>query len=80
MAVDTEGKTTVPDTYPELDYIRLYITPLNPTLLSSILPPAALPLTRNISFHSVQTFPEKNFGFIDLPITEAQNIKILRDH
>jgi hypothetical protein len=61
----------------ELDskYTRLHITPLNPTLLPSILPPAVLAASRNISYHSLQTFPEKEFGFVDLPSMEAQKIK-----
>jgi len=61
----------------ELDskYTRLHITPLNPTLLPSILPPAVLTAARNISYHSLQTFPEKEFGFVDLPSMEAQKIK-----
>src|SRR5271170_3536799 len=61
----------------ELDskYTRLHITPLNPTLLPSILPPAVLTAARNISYHSLQTFPEKEFGFVDLPSMEARKIK-----
>lgn len=59
----------------DYEYTRLHITPLNPALLSSILPPTVLSVARNISYHSLQTFPEKDFGFVDLPSMEAQKIK-----
>jgi hypothetical protein len=75
MAVGTSD--VHPSETKELDskYTRLHITPLNPTLLPSILPPAVLTAARNISYHSLQTFPEKEFGFVDLPSMEAQKIK-----
>jgi hypothetical protein len=57
------------------DYIRLHITPLNPSLLSAILPPSILPNARNISYHNIQTFPEKSYGFVDLPVMDAEKIK-----
>lgn len=62
-------------TAPDLEYIRLHITPLNPSLLSAILTPSAVLCARNISYHSVQTFPEKSFGFVELPRMEAHKIK-----
>ena len=75
MAVETSNLR--PSATEELDsrYTRLHITPLNHTLLLSILPPAVLAAARNISYHSLQTFPEKEFGFVDLPSMEAQKIK-----
>lgn len=75
MAVCTSN--LLPSEIKELDskYTRLHITPLNPTLLPSILPPAVLTAARNISYHSLQTLPEKEFGFVDLPSMEAQKIK-----
>jgi hypothetical protein len=75
MAVGTSNFR--PSENEELDsiYTRLHITPLNPTLLPSILPPAVLTAARDISYHSLQTFPEKEFGFVDLPSMEAQKIK-----
>src|SRR5271155_5749793 len=75
MAVGTSNLH--PSETEELDskYTRLHITPLNPNLLPSILPPAVLTAARNISYHSLQTFPEKEFGFVDLPSLEAQKIK-----
>ncbi len=55
--------------------IRLHITPLNPTLLKAILPPALLPSATNITYHTVQTFPEKGYGYVELPTMEAQKLK-----
>jgi hypothetical protein len=60
---------------PDLGYTRLHITPLNPSLLTTILPASILPSARNISYHSLQTFPEKSYGYIDLPMADAEKIK-----
>ncbi|MCJ1233139.1 hypothetical protein MMC14_001094 [Varicellaria rhodocarpa] len=54
---------------------RLHISPLNPNLLSTILPPAALALASSISYHALQTFPERNYGYVELPIMEAEKVK-----
>ena len=54
---------------------RLHITPLNPQLLPVILPPPVLQQSSNISFHIIQTFPDKNYGFVDLPELEAAKLK-----
>ncbi|KAG9232778.1 hypothetical protein BJ875DRAFT_67515 [Amylocarpus encephaloides] len=54
---------------------RLHITPLNPDLLPAILPPSILPNARNISYHSIETFPEKAYGFIELPAMDAEKVK-----
>lgn len=50
---------------------RLHISPLDQTLLDAILhgKPA-----QEISFHSIPTFPENNYGFITLPNEDAQKI------
>ncbi|KAE9377344.1 hypothetical protein N431DRAFT_555554 [Stipitochalara longipes BDJ] len=60
---------------PDLEYTRLHITPLNPFLLTTILPASILPSARNISYHSIQTFPEKSYGYVDLPMADAEKIK-----
>ena len=54
---------------------RLHITPLNPQLLPVVLPPSVLQQSSNISFHTIQTVPDKNYGFVDLPELEAAKIK-----
>ncbi|CAN8098120.1 unnamed protein product [Discula destructiva] len=56
-------------------YTRLHITPLDPQLLKIIVPPAILPNARRISYHSLQTFPDKLYGFVDLPSADATRIK-----
>jgi hypothetical protein len=55
--------------------VRLHITPLKPDLLKVYLPPSVLPLAKNISYHTVETFPEKGYGYVELPEAEAQKIK-----
>ncbi|CAI6340436.1 unnamed protein product [Periconia digitata] len=55
--------------------VRLHITPFNPALSKIYLPPSLLPLAQNISYHSVETFPEKGFGYVELPVMEAQKLK-----
>src|SRR6266536_915283 len=65
-----------PSTEPtDTEYTRLHITPFNPTLLTTILPPSILPNARNISYHTVQTFPERAYGYVDLPTMDADKIK-----
>lgn len=56
-------------------YSRLHITPFDPQLLAIIVPPAVLPNARRISYHCLQTFPDKLYGFIDLPTADAAKIK-----
>jgi hypothetical protein len=60
---------------PDLEYTRLHITPFNPSLLTTILPASVLPSACNISYHSIQTFPEKFYGYVDLPMADAEKIK-----
>lgn len=67
---DIESPAPNPD-----DYVRLHITPFNPSILPSIVPAALLPKARNISYHSIPTFPEKPYGFVELPVMEAEKIK-----
>ncbi|KAI9826501.1 MAG: hypothetical protein M1819_007350 [Sarea resinae] len=55
--------------------VRLHISPLNPALLATLIPASVLPLAENISYHSIQTFPEKNYGYVDLPKPDADRMK-----
>ena len=55
--------------------VRLHITPFNEDLLDRIIPPSIRPLATNISFHAVQTYPERGFGYVELPIMDAQKLK-----
>ncbi|PQE04595.1 suppressor srp40 protein [Rutstroemia sp. NJR-2017a BBW] len=59
----------------DTEFTRLHITPLNPNLLSTIIPPSVLPNARNISYHTIETFPEKGYGFVDLPAMDADKLK-----
>jgi hypothetical protein len=54
---------------------RLHITPCNPQLLDRIIPTSLRQEASNISFHSVQTFPELGFGYVELPAMEADKLK-----
>ncbi|KAL2814758.1 hypothetical protein BJX63DRAFT_391452 [Aspergillus granulosus] len=54
---------------------RLHITPLDAELLPLVLPASIRPLAADISFHEIPTFPENNYGYVTLPIMEADKIK-----
>ena len=54
---------------------RLHISPLNAQLLPTVLPPSLLQRASNISFHTIQTSPGNNYGYVDLPEMEADNLK-----
>ena len=56
-------------------YTRLHITPLDESLLSVVIPSSVLPSARNISYHTLETFPEKRYGFVDLPVADADKLK-----
>lgn len=57
------------------DYTRLHIAPFDADLLNVIIPASIRPDARNISFHGLQTFPEKRYGFVDLPAEAAVKIR-----
>lgn len=63
-----------PDAHPA-DTTRLHITPLTPSLFQAIIPRILLRVAKNISYHSIQTFPEKSYGFVELPTMEARKIQ-----
>lgn len=54
---------------------RLYISPLNATLLPIVLPQPLLQQASSISYHTIQTTPENNYGYLDLPEMEADKLK-----
>lgn len=56
-------------------YSRLHIAPLDPSLVKVIVPAAVLPNARHISYHTTQTFPDRPFGFVELPTADADKIK-----
>ncbi|KAK7419974.1 hypothetical protein QQZ08_010611 [Neonectria magnoliae] len=57
------------------EYTRLHISPLDPELLKVALPASVAPHARNVSYHSIETFPEKRYGFVDLPAMDAEKLK-----
>ncbi|KAI1298401.1 hypothetical protein F5Y03DRAFT_368149 [Xylaria venustula] len=57
------------------EYTRLHITPFDLSLQNVVLPASVLPRARNISYHTIETFPEKRFGFVDLPTMDAEKLK-----
>jgi hypothetical protein len=67
-----EAQTSPPE---DNEYTRLHITPFNEALFPKIVPPSILPNARNVSYHTIQTFPEKDYGFVELPIADAEKIK-----
>ncbi|QPG94543.1 hypothetical protein C2857_006345 [Epichloe festucae Fl1] len=69
----TKTKDVAPD--PTNAYCRLHITPLDQDLLEIVLPASVLPHARNISLHTLETFPEKRYGFVDLPLADAEKLK-----
>ena len=54
---------------------RLHVTPLNSALLPFVLPQTLLQNATNISYHTLQTFPDKSFGYFDLPPEDADKIR-----
>ncbi|KAI1111492.1 hypothetical protein F5Y14DRAFT_310440 [Nemania sp. NC0429] len=62
-------------TAPDEEYTRLHITPFDPSLQNVVIPASVLPRARNISYHTLETFPENRFGFVDLPTMDADKLK-----
>ncbi|KAI1198852.1 hypothetical protein F5X97DRAFT_298454 [Nemania serpens] len=62
-------------TSPAEEYTRLHITPFDLSLQNVVIPASVLPRARNISFHTIETFPENRFGFVDLPTMDADKLK-----
>lgn len=58
-----------------LERKRLHISPFDPNLLPLIIPAVITEQASNISFHALQTFPERNYGYVDLPVMDAEKIK-----
>ena len=54
---------------------RLFISPFAPESLSVVLNPTVERSATNISFHQVQTFPESSYGYLNLPVADAETLK-----
>ena len=57
------------------DTTRLYISPLTPDLLPKVLGSILTAAAKNISYHEIQTFPENSYGYLELPIADADRLK-----
>ncbi|KAI0399785.1 hypothetical protein F4802DRAFT_535640 [Xylaria palmicola] len=66
---------TAPMTESATAYTRLHITPFDLSLQSVVIPASVLPHARNISYHTLETFPDKRFGYVDLPAMDADKLK-----
>ncbi|KAF2962618.1 hypothetical protein GQX73_g10955 [Xylaria multiplex] len=67
--------TPVEDPESATPYTRLHITPFDLSLQNLVIPTSFLPRARNISYHTIETFPERRFGFVDLPAMDADKLK-----
>ncbi|KAI0145433.1 hypothetical protein GGR57DRAFT_480184 [Xylariaceae sp. FL1272] len=72
-AAPNETDTSVTDS--ATAYARLHITPFDQSLLNTVISASAFPRARNISYHTIEAFPEKRFGFVDLPAMDAEKLK-----
>ncbi|KAL9008209.1 MAG: hypothetical protein Q9173_006644 [Seirophora scorigena] len=54
---------------------RLYVSPLDPQLLHTVLSGSLCDSARNVSYHTLQTFPERRYGYVELPILEADRLR-----
>ncbi|KAI9799605.1 MAG: hypothetical protein M1833_003920 [Piccolia ochrophora] len=73
----TSAQTTSPSRHSTTndERTRLHISPFDQALLPALIPSSLLPWATNISYHSLQTFPDANYGFVDLPRMEADKLK-----
>jgi len=55
--------------------VRLHISPLAPETLPAIIGPSLRDQAKNISYHTIQTFPENSYGYVELPAMEAEKVK-----
>ena len=54
---------------------RLYVSPLDPELLPVVLYGPLRTLASNISYHTLQSFPDRRYGYLDLPTSEADRLQ-----
>lgn len=56
-------------------YVRLHISPFDANLFGIVVPSAVAPQARNISYHEIETFPERRYGYVELPVADAEKIR-----
>lgn len=54
---------------------RLHISPFTPEIFTTILRPPISDHATDVSFHTLVTFPEKAYGFVTLPASDAERLK-----
>lgn len=61
----------------EFATVRLHITPLTPETTASLLPQSVLDeaARQTLSYHTVETFPENSYAFLNLPKDQAEKLK-----
>lgn len=57
------------------NFVRLHITPFDAELAQVVIPASVRPVARNISYHTIETFPENRYGFVELPEPDAEKLK-----
>ena len=62
-------------TAPHFSRTRLHISPFNESLLPVIISSDLLKSASNISYHTLQTSPDADYGFIDIPSAEVKKLK-----
>lgn len=77
MAIDTAKphSKSAPFAPDEDGYVRLHIAPLDPDLSTLVLSSAIRPLARNISYHTLEAFPDRRYGFVEVPLAKAEDLK-----
>ena len=55
--------------------VRLHITPFDAGLLPLVIAPADLPTASNVSYHTLQAFSEKRYGYVELPRMTAEKVR-----
>lgn len=57
------------------DTVRLHISPLTPETYPIVVPASLHSSVSDLSYHKLPNFPEKNYGFVQLPVAEAERLK-----
>ena len=57
------------------DLVRLYLSPFDADRLPVVLAPSIRTDAVDITFHTIPTFPEKNFGYVTLPRDISERLK-----
>lgn len=67
--------STATETLVTSSRVRLHITPFNADLYEKLTSATARAEATNVSFHTVETFPERGFGYLELSKMEAEKLK-----